>query len=85
MMQAIEQEIIIPTDGKLPETFRQFFGRKARVILLVTQEIEEIEELPQSPLLLMELAGKIEAFKDIEDPVAWQRALRDEWTRDWER
>ena len=33
----------------------------------------------------MELAGKIDAFKDIEDPVAFQRQLWDEWTREWEK
>ena len=33
-MQAIEQELVIPADGRLPETFRPFFGRKARIVLL---------------------------------------------------
>ena len=33
-MQAIEQELVIPSDGRLPETFRPFFGRKARIVLL---------------------------------------------------
>lgn len=85
MMQAIEQEFVIPADGKLPEAFRQFFGRKARIILLAPEEAEEsAQEVGASPSL-MELAGKIEAFKDIEDPLAWQCALRDEWTREWER
>ncbi len=24
---------------------------------------------------------KVEAFKDIEDPIAWQRKIREEWSR----
>ena len=26
-----------------------------------------------------------DVFKDIEDPVAFQRQLRDEWTREWDK
>ena len=33
-MQVIEQELIIPADGRLPEACRPFFGRKARIVLL---------------------------------------------------
>lgn len=82
MMQAIEQEFVIPADGKLPEAFRQFFGRKARIILLAPQSSEESSQPADTAPTLIELAGKIEAFKDVEDPVAWQRTLRDEWARD---
>jgi hypothetical protein len=40
-MQAIEQELVIPADGRLPETFRPFFGRKARVVLLSIDDSAE--------------------------------------------
>ena len=39
MLQAIELETIIAPDGKLPEAFREAFGRKARVIVLLPEEI----------------------------------------------
>jgi len=32
---------------------------------------------------LMQLAGKISAFKMINDPVAWQQQQRNEWDREW--
>ncbi len=41
MMQATEQEFVIPADGRLPEAFRPFFGRKARVVVLLVDEDEE--------------------------------------------
>lgn len=34
MMQTIEQEFVIPADGRLPDTFKPFFGRKARVVVM---------------------------------------------------
>jgi hypothetical protein len=41
MKQATEQELIIPADGRLPESFRPFFGRKARVLVLLVDDDEE--------------------------------------------
>ena len=32
---------------------------------------------------LMQLAGKISAFKIIDDPVTWQQQQRNEWDREW--
>ncbi|SMF97225.1 hypothetical protein SAMN02949497_4645 [Methylomagnum ishizawai] len=43
MTQVIEQEFVIPSDGKLPDSFRQCFGRKARVVVLFSEE-EKIAE-----------------------------------------
>lgn len=44
MTQATEQELIIPADGRLPESFRPFFGRKARVLVLLVDD--EAENTP---------------------------------------
>ena len=85
MLQAIELETFIAPDGKLPETFREAFGRKARVIVLLPEDITSQPEKKEQSERLMELAGKINDFKDIEDPVAFQRQLRDEWTRAWDK
>lgn len=80
-MKAIEMEIIIDRDGKLPDAFHEAFGRKARVIVLFQ---EEDQSPPQSneAAQLMELAGKIHSFRDIDDPVSFQRKLREEWLRE---
>ncbi len=85
MLQAIELETIIAPDGKLPEAFREAFGRKARVIVLLPEEIASQPKKKGQSEQLMELAGKIDAFKNIEDPVAFQRRLRDEWTQEWDK
>ena len=79
-MKAIEMETIIDLDGKLPAAFHEAFGRKARVIVLF-QEENQLASPENESARLMELAGKINAFRDIEDPLSFQRKLRDEWTR----
>ena len=84
-MKAIEMETVIDRDGKLPPAFQEVFGRKARVIVLY-QEEDQISLPEQGASIeavsgLMELAGKITAFREIEDAVAFQRQLREEWSQ----
>ena len=81
MLQAIEDEIVISPDGKLPEVFRPMFGHKARVIVLLT-ESETATEQDQSEQL-MAFAGTLDW--PISDPLEWQRQQRSEWDREWER
>ena len=80
-MKAIEVETILPSDGRLPASLSEAFGRKVRVILLYDEEMQQPDNshVNGSASKLMDLAGKIQAFRDIEDPVAWQRQLRSEW------
>lgn len=80
-MKAIEMETIIDPDGKLPDTFHEVFGRKARVIVLFQEEDQSPPQANETGHL-MELAGKIHSFRDIDDPVSFQRKLREEWTRE---
>ncbi len=75
-MKAIEVETVLAPDGKLPEEFQEVFGRKVRVIVLFDEARTEATGQAAS---LMELAGKITAFRDIADPVAWQQRERSEW------
>jgi hypothetical protein len=77
-MKAIEQETVISADGQLPAVFQEAFGRKVRVIILFEEEPEAVEA-PNASAQLMTLAGKINAFRQIDDPVAAQRAWRGEW------
>ncbi len=77
-MKSIDKNIVIASDGKLPPAFREAFGRKARVIVHLQEDDHRKTQGISHP---MDLAGKIQAFRDVDDPVAWQRALRDSWKR----
>lgn len=77
-MKLIEKEIVIAADGRLPSAFREAFGRRARVsVYLQEQEQGKMDEGD----ILSDLVGKIRAFRGIDDPVAFQRNLRDSWER----
>lgn len=77
-MKSIDKNIVIASDGKLPSAFREAFGRKARVIVHLQEDDHRKTQGISHP---MDLAGKIRAFRDVDDPVTWQRALRDSWKR----
>ena len=77
-MKLIEKEIVIAADGKLPPDFREAFGRKARVSVYLQ---EQGQEKMEGEDILADLVGKIRAFREIDDPVAFQRNLRDSWER----
>ncbi|MBI1299926.1 hypothetical protein GC175_33800 [bacterium] len=74
-MKAIEQDVVISAKGRLPAAFQEAFGRKVRVIILIEEEAESVES-PDTSAQLMGLAGKISAFRHMDDPVAVQRAWR---------
>lgn len=73
-MKLVEREIVIAADGKLPPDFREAFGRKARVTVYLQ---EQEQGKTESADFLSDLVGKIRAFRKIDDPVAFQRNLRD--------
>lgn len=81
MLQAIEDEIVISPDGKLPEVFRPIFGHKARIIVLLTESGTTTEQEKSGQL--MAFAGTVDW--PISDPLEWQRQQRLEWDREWER
>ncbi len=78
-METIEMETFIDPDGKLPNAFQEVFGRKARVIVLFHEE-NQFKPEEDNSASLMDLAGKINSFRDIDDPLSFQRKLREEWT-----
>lgn len=41
MLHAIEEELILPPDGKLPEKFRPAFGHKVRIVILTSDENDD--------------------------------------------
>jgi len=79
-MKYIEKETFIPPDGKLPNVFREAFGRKAKVSIAVEDGDKNTpDEFDGREVKLNALAGKIKSFQKIKHPVQWQRKLRDEW------
>jgi len=52
------------------------------IMVLLSENVASHAEGKGQSERLMELAGKIDAFKDIVDPVAFQRQTREEWTRE---
>lgn len=77
-MKSIEKDIVIPADGTLPQDFREAFGRKVRVVVYLKDDVTQITQTRQR---LMSLAGKVGAFRDVDDPVGLQRDLRNSWER----
>jgi len=83
-MKALEMEMVIPTSGKLPAFFQEIFGQKVRLIALFEEMKENRTHRKSQSSDLMELAGKINSFRKIEDPVLYQQQMRDEWENRWE-
>jgi len=58
---------------------------------LPKQQIKIIEDTATSTIPenkttdLNQFAGEIESFSAIKDPVAWQRRIRAEWDREWDK
>ena len=50
-MKAIEMETFIHEDGKLPADFREAFGHKARVIILLKDDTGQEEQIRQDSTL----------------------------------
>lgn len=84
LSRIIEMETVLPLDGRLPSGFRKAIGRRAKVVVSYNER-ENTSSPTEDSHSLMELSGKILAFQHIQDPVAFQREMRDEWTRNWEK
>lgn len=84
LLKTIEMETTIPFDGRLPSGFREAFGRRAKVVVLY-EEQEQKHCSARCVQDVMDMAGKIKAFQQIEDPLDFQKKLRNEWTRQWDK
>ena len=78
-MTLIKKDVVIAADGKLPSDFREAFGHKAHVAVRLQ---EDNLGGARNASRLMAFAGRIQAFRNVTDPVALQRDLRDSWERD---
>ncbi len=83
LLRSIAVDMVIPPDGRLPATFQEAFGKRAKVVVQFSEQ-EQTAKDGSSAQSLMELAGKISAFQVVHDPVDYQRSVRDEWNREWD-
>jgi hypothetical protein len=83
-MQAIELATTISMQGgiALPASFKNFYGRDARMILLIDDDSPDVAPAPQRAKrqanLRQALAAMAQAgtFAHIDDACAWQREVR---------
>lgn len=80
-MKAIEfRAKIVNGIIEIPKKYRKLTNQLARIIILT--EDSELEDLTQDKesiqTILRELKTR-QVFTQIQDPIAWQRSLRDEW------
>ena len=80
-MQSIETIAEVNQQGLVTLTLPATISPgKHRIIVVIDDEISQdaVTALDDAPML-MQLAGKIAAFKSIKDPLKWQQQQRDEW------
>lgn len=62
----------------LPKEFEDYENSVAHVVITV-ETTEEWKEKKEKLFAAFKKAQKSQLFRDIEDPVEWQKKLRDEW------
>jgi hypothetical protein len=82
-MQAIELETIISLSGdvRIPEEYKGIYGKNARIIILMRDEMPS-KETPGEDIL-SELLGKTSGVWAQGDGLEYQMKIRNEWERDW--
>lgn len=83
-MQHIETIAEVNQNGlmtiALPANIR---AGKHHIVLVIDEALSEDNALPiEHSEKLMQMAGRVTAFKSIDNPVLWQQQQRDEWNRD---
>ena len=62
----------------LPKEFEEYENATAHVVVTLETD-EETKKKKEKLFAAFKKAQKANLFRDIEDPVEWQRKLRDEW------
>ena len=63
----------------LPKDHEELENSVAHVVVTIEPSPDEIRARKERLLAAMKAMQKANIFRDVEDPVAWQRKLRDEW------
>ena len=82
IMKSIDKDIVTPSDGILPQEFREAFGRRVRVVVYLKDDETQNSQTHQCQ---MSLSGKVRVFRDFDDPVGLQRDFRNSWERGWDQ
>ncbi|MBS4028958.1 MAG: hypothetical protein KGZ58_10000 [Ignavibacteriales bacterium] len=78
-MHAIEFETKIENGMiHIPKEYLELENSSVRIIMMKEEPRQSIQNKETLSSLLSEIK-KRNIFKDIDDPVAWQRKIRDEW------
>lgn len=65
---------------EIPLKYKQLVDKIARIIILTEDEaVQQISQDHNAIQLILEQLGDKKVFKDISDPVTWQRSIRNEW------
>jgi hypothetical protein len=77
-MQALEFQAYI-SDGmiKIPFDYSQYKNKKVKIIMLLPDEKDNYNK--QELLSAFEEAHSLNIFAEIDNPVEWQKHIRDEW------
>lgn len=62
----------------LPKEFEEYENAVAHVVITL-ETPEELKEKKERLFAAFKKLAEVNPFAEIEDPVAWQRKLRDEW------
>lgn len=83
-MQQIETIAEVNQNGLMTITLPAHIrAGKHHIVLVIDEALSEDNVTPiDHSEKLMQMAGRISAFKNIDDPVLWQQQQRDEWNRD---
>ncbi|MGH9949255.1 MAG: hypothetical protein ACRD6X_18950, partial [Pyrinomonadaceae bacterium] len=63
----------------LPKDHEELENSVAHVVVIVQTNVEENRAKKERLLAAFKEAQKADIFRKIDDPVEWQRKLRDEW------
>lgn len=67
---------------KIPEKYRKIAEGDLKIIILKEEEKSKVpgkQKIANIKKLLKQIQGK-DIFQNIEDPLEWQKAIRNEWT-----
>lgn len=79
-MKALEFETKI-SNGiiRIPEKYKQWANALVRIILLKETDVVEKETKKENLKMLFKKIQQKNIFKKINDPIQWQKELRNEW------
>ncbi len=63
---------------RLPKEYEGYDNAYARVIILTTNSLETVSKKDRLREVMLRM-GENDIFKKIDDPLAWQKKMRNDW------